>query len=146
MILNQSEIQTHQISKDKLKDQTSSSFKELPIKTDSSLILSFEKWILVMQRDNFDYRTLYGMESKSFNSFMNSQVLAGLDGASLTQQNIEKKNKLLDKFFCNLEPRDLKVVFSYELFKNNMKHHLAPLTSQSYLQNLSDNCRLVQVL
>ena len=148
LILNQTDLIRMQMDKNgkfKSKDQTSS-FKELPINIDTNVGGSHEKWILILKLDNYDYRQYFTTDKKSFHSFMNNQALSSFGMVNLSQQNIEETKKVFEKLICNLDTRDLKVVFSCEIFKNIVKQNLAPMNSQSFIQNVIDNCKNIQVL
>jgi len=145
LILNQDELK-RQLNEYKamVKEQIASNYKELPVRADPKLSLTSEKWILVMQRDNFGFRSLLNMDGKAFHSFMYNQILMCNDIFNVISNNTEATKKLTEKFFSNLEARDLKAVFCYELFKNNLKKNSAPHNSQ-FIENFSENCKLVQV-
>lgn len=148
LILNQTDLIRMQMDKNanfKLKDQANG-FKELPINIDTNSVCSSVKWILIMQLDNYGYRQHFTTDRKSFHNFINSQAISSYGMANLSQQNIEATKKVFEKLISNLETRDLKFVYSYEIFKNIVKQHLAPMNSQSFIQNLFDNCRSIQVL
>jgi hypothetical protein len=148
LILNKTDLIRMRMDKSdnfKLKDQVSS-FKELPINIDKNFGGSYEKWILIMQLDNYEYRQHFTTDKKSFHSFINNQALSSFGMVNLSLQNIDGTQKVFEKLICNLDTRDLKVVFSYEIFKNIVKQHLAPMNSQIFIQNVLDNCRNIQVL